>query len=178
MIREAFGLIYSMNLRLPSRFVMLDKAIATIGSVGVELYPDFNVFEVAKPYARYLMLERFTPRRVAVAPGGRAWQLAQMASELPYQVHETLEQVRAGEIEVGFVHKGLDELMHKLDVIFNRLVIALIVTGGLIGSSLIGIFAKTGPHMLGAQRRLGLRLLALGRARGLAALGRIRSGRL
>ena len=61
-IREAFGLIYSMNLRLPSRFVMLDKAIATIGSVGVELYPDFNVFEVAKPYARALVMQRFTPR--------------------------------------------------------------------------------------------------------------------
>src|SRR5919106_294606 len=28
-IREAFQLIYSLNLRLPSRFVMLDKAIAT-----------------------------------------------------------------------------------------------------------------------------------------------------
>ena len=61
-IREAFGLIYKMNIRLPSRFVMLDKAIATIGSVGVELYPDFNVFEVARPYARALVLQRFTPR--------------------------------------------------------------------------------------------------------------------
>jgi ubiquinone biosynthesis protein len=28
-VREAFTLIYSMNLRLPSRFVLLDKAIAT-----------------------------------------------------------------------------------------------------------------------------------------------------
>ena len=34
---------------LPTRFVMLDKAIATLGAVGVELYPDFNVFEIAKP---------------------------------------------------------------------------------------------------------------------------------
>src|SRR5207253_155717 len=38
-IREAFGLIYSLNLKLPTRFVLLDKAIATLGSVGVELYP-------------------------------------------------------------------------------------------------------------------------------------------
>ena len=60
-IREAFQLIYSMNLRLPSRFLLLDKAIATLGSVGVDLYPDFNVFEVARPYARGLMMERFTP---------------------------------------------------------------------------------------------------------------------
>ncbi len=148
-IREAFGLIYALNLRLPTRFVMLDKAIATLGSVGIELYPDFNVFEVAKPYARTLMLERFTPRRIALRASREGLNLAQMAIELPYQIHDTLEQVRDGQIEVGFVHKGLDDLLAKLDTLFNRLVIALIVTGGLIGSSLIGIFAKTGPHLLG-----------------------------
>jgi ubiquinone biosynthesis protein len=148
-IREAFGLIYRMNLRLPTRFVMLDKAIATLGSVGIELYPDFNVFEVAKPYARDLMISRFTPRRVASRARREGWKLTQMAADLPYQIHETLEQVRDGQIEVGFVHKGLDDLLAKLDTLFNRLVIALIVTGGLIGSSLIGIFAKSGPHVLG-----------------------------
>jgi len=148
-IREGFALIYSMNLRLPTRFVMLDKAIATLGSVGVELYPDFNVFEVAKPYARALMVERFTPRRIVARARREGWQLATIASDLPYALYDTLEQVRDGQIEVGFVHKGLDEFMAKLDVLFNRLVIALVVTGGLIGSSLIGIFAKSGPHVLG-----------------------------
>src|SRR5881275_362174 len=63
-IREAFQLIYRLNLRLPTRFVLLDKAIATLGSVGIGLYPDFNVFEVAKPYARGLMIDRFKPGRV------------------------------------------------------------------------------------------------------------------
>jgi ubiquinone biosynthesis protein len=150
-IREAFTLIYSMNLRLPTRFVMLDKAIATLGSVGIELYPDFNVFEVAKPYARALLVERFTPRRVARRMRREGWNYAQMAYELPYQIHETLEQVRDGQIEVGFVHKGLEELLAKLDVLFNRLVIALVVVGGLIGSSLIGIFADSGPHILGVH---------------------------
>ncbi len=148
-IREAFGLIYSMNLRLPTRFVMLDKAIATLGSVGVELYPDFNVFEVAKPYARALLVERFTPRRMVARAQREGWRLTSMAADLPYQVHETLEQMRDGQIEVGFVHKGLDEFMSKLDVLFNRLVIALIVTGGLIGSSVIGLLAQSGPHLLG-----------------------------
>ena len=67
MIREAFALIYSQNLRLPARFVLLDKAIATLASVTTELYPEFNVFEVAKPYARDLMLHRYTPQRDAAA---------------------------------------------------------------------------------------------------------------
>ncbi len=178
LIREAFGLIYSMNLRLPSRFVLLDKAIATIGAVGVDLYPEFNVFEVARPYARSLMIERFTPRRIVGRARRESMALAQMASELPYQVHDTLEQLRAGEIEFGFVHKGLDEFMHKLDVMANRLVIALVTTGGLIGSSLIGIFAKTGPHILGLNIVSALGF-ALSGVLGLWLLwGVVRSGRI
>ncbi len=95
-IREVFGLIYSMNLHLPTRFVMLDKAIATIGAVGVDLYPDFNVFEVAKPYARGLLMERFTPRRVVARARREGMALSTMAAAFPYQVYETLEQVRDG----------------------------------------------------------------------------------
>jgi ubiquinone biosynthesis protein len=149
LIREGFALIYEMNLRLPTRFVLLDKAIATVGSVGVDLYPGFNVFEVAKPYARSLMIERFTPRRMVGRARREGVELAQMASDLPYQVHDALDQLRGGELEIGFVHKGLDEFAHKLDHMANRLSIALITVGGLIGSSLIGIFAKSGPHILG-----------------------------
>jgi len=150
-IREAFQLIYSLNLRLPSRFVLLDKSIATLGSVGIELYPDFNVFEVAKPYARGLMLGRFTPKRVLSRARKEGWQLAQIAYDLPYQVHDFLEEVRDGQLEVGFVHKGLDEFMHKVDIGVNRLVVALVVVGGLIGSALIGTFATGGPQFLGVN---------------------------
>ena len=149
-IREGFGLIYAMNLRLPTRFILLDKAIATLGSVGVELYPDFNVFEVAKPYARDLMLERYTPRRMVVRARREARALAQIVRETPYQVHEVLEALRDGEIEVRFVHKGLDEFMAEFDVMFNRLVVAMVVAAGLMGSSLLAAFAS-GPRVGGIQ---------------------------
>ena len=32
-----------------------------------------------------------------------------------------LDEIRDGQFEVGFVHKGLDEFMHKLDVALNRI---------------------------------------------------------
>jgi len=150
-IREAFQLIYSMNLRLPTRFLILDKAIATLGSVGIELYEDFNVFEVARPYARNLMLGRYTPARIATRARKEAMELARIAYEMPYQIHDFLEEIRDGQIEIGFVHKGLDDLMQRLDVVMNRLVVAVAVAGGLIGSSLIGVFAKGGPHLLGVN---------------------------
>ena len=177
-IREAFNLIYSMNLRLPTRFLLLDKAIATLGSVGVDLYPDFNVFEVARPYARGLMLEQFRPRRLAKRAGKESLRMAQVLGEMPYQMHDFLEEIRDGQIEVGFVHKGLDDLLHRLDVVFNRLVVAMIVAGGLIGSSLIGIFAKSGPHVLGINIISAIGF-ALSGALGCWLLwGVLRSGRL
>ena len=177
-IREAFDVIYRMNLRLPTRFVLLDKAIATLASVGIELYPDFNVFEVAKPYARNLMIERFSPERMLSRAQKETGELARIAAALPHQVHDVLEEFRDGQIEVGFVHKGLDEFMHKVDVAFNRLVVALIVVGGLIGSSLIGIFAKHGPFVFGVNFLSFIGFLLSG-ALGIWLLwGVIRSGRL
>ena len=111
-IREAFQLIYSMNLQLPTRFLLLDRAIATLGSVGVELYPDFNVFEVARPYARGLLLERFTPQRVARRARRDAIRYAQVVRRgAATSVHDFMEQMRDGQIEVGFVHKGLDDFL-------------------------------------------------------------------
>jgi ubiquinone biosynthesis protein len=177
-IREAFQLIYRLNLRLPTRFVLLDKAIATLGSVGVDLYPDFNVFEVAKPYARGLMMERYTPRRVLARARTEGIELARVARDMPFQVHDFLEEIRDGQIEVGFVHKGLDDFMRKLNVAFNRLVIAMVVAGGLVGSSLIGAFSKTGPQILGVNF-LSFVGFVLSGALGLWLLwGVVRSGRL
>ena len=177
-IREAFQLIYAMNLHLPTRFLLLDRAIATLGSVGVELYPDFNVFEVARPYARDLMLERFTPQRIARRARRDAFRYAQILAEAPLQFHDFMEEIRDGQIEVGFVHKGLDEFLDNMQKVFNRIVIALVVTGGLIGSSLIGIFAKGGPHVLGVNV-ISIGGFALSTVLGIWLLwGVVRSGRL
>jgi ubiquinone biosynthesis protein len=177
-IREAFELIYSLNLRLPTRFVLLDKAIATLASVGVSFYPDFNVFEVARPYARNLMLERYAPERVLREAREESVELVRIARALPYQLHDLFEEIRDGQVEVGFVHKGLDEFMHKVDASFNRLVVALIVVGGLIGSSLIGTFAKQGPHVLGVNFLSFIGFLLSGALGVWLLWGVIRSGRL
>jgi ubiquinone biosynthesis protein len=177
-IREAFQLIYAMNLQLPTRFLLLDRSIATLGSVGIELYPDFNVFEVARPYARGLLLERFTPQRVARRAQRDAIRYAQIFAEAPHQWYDFMEQVRDGQIEVGFVHKGLDDFLEQTQRVFNRLVIALIVVGGLIGSSLIGVFATGGPHVLGVNV-VSVAGFVLSTVLGLWLLwGVVRSGRL
>ncbi len=177
-IREAFVLVSRMHLRLPTRFALLDKALATLGSVGTELYPDFNVFEVAEPYAAELVARRYSPRRLLDRSKEELESYGGLLMELPYQVHDTLEQLRDGEVEVQFRHQGLDELTRQADVVMNRLVIAVVMAALLIGSSLIGISAQGGWHLF------GIHVLALAGFLTASALGFVlvlsivRSGRL
>jgi ubiquinone biosynthesis protein len=103
---------------------------------------------------------------------------AQVFAEAPFQWHDLMEELRDGQIEVGFVHKGLDDFLEQTQRVFNRLVIALVVTGGLIGSSLIGVFAKSGPHLLGVNA-ISVIGFALSTLLGVWLLwGVVRSGRL
>ena len=148
-IHEGLALIYSLNLQLPSRFVTLDKTIATLGAVGVELYPEFNVFEVAKPYAKGLIADRFSPRRLSIRAQSEVRELAGVARELPYQVRDVLEQARQGQFELQIRNPGFDELDKHIDHAVNRIAVALIVLGGLVGSSIVGVLAKDGPHVVG-----------------------------
>jgi ubiquinone biosynthesis protein len=177
-IREAFVLVSRMHLRLPTRFALLDKALATLGSVGTELYPDFNVFEVAEPYAAELVARRYSPRRLLDRSREELESYGGLLMELPYQVHDTLEQLRDGEVEVQFRHQGLDELTRQADIVANRLVIAVVMAALLIGSSLIGISAQGGWHLFGIHVFALAGFLAASALGFVLVLSIVRSGRL
>ena len=177
MIREAFTLIYSMNLRLPTRFMILDKAIATLGSVGVEIYPEFNVFEVARPYAKQLLAERYSPARIAVQAQREARELAGIAREVPYQLHDLLEAARRGSFEMTIHNPGVDHHEERLDHAVNRIVVGLIVAAGLLGSAIVGT-ATEGPKILGVQVLAFVGFLVSGVFGIWLIWGVLRSGRL
>jgi ubiquinone biosynthesis protein len=178
MMREAFTLIARMHLRLPTRFALLDKTLATLGSVGAELYPQFNVFDVAEPYAQELMAQQLSPSALIDRGREELVNYGGLLMELPYQVHDTLEQFRDGEVEVQFRHKGLDLLTSKADVVFNRLVIAIVMAGTLIGSALVGVGAHGGPHILGVHLLTWLGFVVASSLGLLLVWSIVRSGRI
>ena len=177
-IREAFTLIAKMHLRIPTRFAMLDKTLATLGGVGAELYPDFNVFEVAEPYARDLVSSELSPRALFDRGREEATHIGAILMDLPYTVHDTIEQFRDGEIELKFRHRGLEEMTSKADAVFNRLALAIVAAGAFIGSGLVAIAADNGPEVFGVKIVAWVGFVgALGVA-GILVLSILRSGRL
>ncbi len=68
---------------------------------------------------------------------------------MPRQVHDVLNELRDGEFLVKISNPGIDDLAHHIDVSVNRIAVALVILGGLVGSSLIGVLAEDGPQLLG-----------------------------
>ena len=99
-------------------------------------------------------------------------------AEYPRQIHALLNELKDGEIEVGFSHRGLDDLISKVDILANRLVFAFLIAALIIGSSLMGIFSESSVRIFGMSI-LGLIGFVIAAILGLALLiGIIRSGRL
>ena len=78
-------------------------------------------------------------------------ELGGIARELPYQLRDVAEQARQGRFEVQIRNPGFDELDVHIDHAVNRLAVALIVLGGLVGSSIMGVLSTGGTHVIGVN---------------------------
>jgi len=151
---EIFQAIYQLDITLPARWVMLDKTLATLSGVALEIYPDLNVFEVARPYAMRLATQRLRPDHVAERMRVDVGRYAEAFLEYPFQISELLDEFKDGEIEIAVRPEGFAEAIDKVQASANRLVLALVASALILGSAVIAVFAKSADLV-------GLSLLAL-----------------
>jgi ubiquinone biosynthesis protein len=144
-LSELIALARNYRLRVPPVFPLLTKALVTAEGLARAVDPTINVYEVARPYARRLLLERYEPEAVLEGVRERALEYARYAEDYPEQLRQLLSEVADGELEVQLRHGGLDELVGEVDVLANRLVFALVSGALLLGSCMLGAFAHGGP---------------------------------
>ena len=133
--------------------------------------------EEAAGAARALISRFRDPRYLAERTARRLVQTDAYAG-FPRQLHTLLEELKDGEIEVVFKHRGIDELISRVDILANRLVFALLIAALIVGSSLLGIFGESDFRLLGVSH-FGLVGFVIAALLGLLLLiGIIRSGRL
>jgi ubiquinone biosynthesis protein len=148
-LHELFGVIYALDITLPSRWMLLDKALATLAGVALEISPQFNVFETAAPYARRLMTARFQPRRVADRLQEDVGRYASALLDYPFQVQELLEEFKDGEVHIAVDLEELTTASDKALAAANRVAIALIASSVILGSAIVGTFVQSGPELFG-----------------------------
>ena len=124
------------------------------------------------------LVSRYRDPRYVVTRAARRLAQGDAYADYPRQIHGLLNELKDGEVEVIFRHRGLDELISKVDILANRLVFALLIAALVIGSSLLSIFGESGVRFLGVSI-FGLIGFVIAAVLGLALLvGIVRSGRL
>ncbi|MHB0867299.1 MAG: ABC1 kinase family protein [Thermoleophilia bacterium] len=175
--RDIFGAIYRLRIKLPTQFLLLEKSAATLEGIGSQLYPEFNIFDFARPYSRDFVQRQMRPDALAAQGLSELGNYFTMFREFPGQVAEALELVRRGDLKVNFVHSNLEGLSHRITVLTNRLVLAIIYAAIILGSSIIGLSTEGGPRLLGVSIFALFGFLVSGFLALWLAVGIIRSGR-
>ena len=146
-LSELIALARRYRLRVPPVFPLLTKALVTAEGLARAIDPTINVYEVAQPYARRLLLERYDPEVVLQGARERTLEYARYVEDYPEQLGQLLAEVADGELEVQLRHGGLDELIGGVDVLANRLVFAVVTGALLLGSCVLGVFDRGGPQV-------------------------------
>lgn len=144
-LSELIGLARRYRLRVPPVFPLLAKALVTAEGLARSIDPTINVYEVARPYARRLLSERYSPSALRENAEERTFEYARYIGEYPEQMRQLFSELSDGELEVRLRHGGLDELVGEVDVLANRLVFAVVTAALLVGSSMLGAFDIGGP---------------------------------
>ncbi len=127
----------SYNIKLPLDFILLGKSILTIEGVGRKLDPEFNISKILEPFMKEFLRSKEYKERVIRATVGDTLGYVEKVLKVPGKIDRLLDKAEKGEIEVNMKIDELKTLISRMDVLANRIILGMITTGLIIGSSLI-----------------------------------------
>ncbi len=130
-------LMQKYNIKLPRDFILLGKVLTMLESLGRNMDPNFNAFEVTEPLIKKLLKKRLNPLNILDYQTEYLFDFQHLVKDLPQAVNEMLLKAKRGEIGIELELKELDTFTDKLEMNINRLSIALLISSLIIGSSLI-----------------------------------------
>lgn len=150
MLYEFVDIARRQEVTIPREMTQLIKALATAAGVIARLDPEFDLLKSLVPRLREAMKERFSPVRMARASTMLGWDLINVVRKAPRQLQELLRSASAGQWQLNVRHENIDRLIRELDRSSNRLALAVVIAGIIIGSSAV-FSAQTDLLILGAK---------------------------
>ncbi|MBZ4665324.1 lipopolysaccharide core heptose(II) kinase RfaY [Mahella sp.] len=137
LVNETVSMAFRYGIGLPSQFTLLDKSLMTIEGVAKQLYPEVNVFELARPFVTNMMRKRHFSKEAVKARLDEIYDSADSLFKISPVALDVLNKLSKGEAEVKFQLEGLDKAVSRFNRMVNRLINALIISAVIIGSAVI-----------------------------------------
>lgn len=134
---QIIGICHENNLQVPQEVTMLIKAVVTFEGMIRELDPDISLVEISAPFAQKYFTEKIDWSMELKRAALDMLYSAKAAPQIPSRALDVLDDLAKGKSKVNVELKRQDELLSRIEGMVNRLVIGLILSALIIGSSLL-----------------------------------------
>ncbi|MGG2994051.1 AarF/ABC1/UbiB kinase family protein [Paenibacillus macerans] len=131
------------RVTLPADLLLLGKALLTVEGVALSLDPNLRILDMAEPFGRKLLREKYGSRRLTKKLIEGAAELTDSVVDLPQQLRRLSTMLGKGKIKMEMDFPEMERFLRKLDQISNRLSFSIvllsfsiIMVGLIVGSSL------------------------------------------
>jgi ubiquinone biosynthesis protein len=132
---QLLALLRKYRLQLPQEVASLLRFFLMIEGMGVRLDPDFNLGEFLGPYARQLILDRFTPEAMFRQLMTSGQDAAALAVDLPDRVRRLFDLLDASGVVVRMDTQEFDPLVARVERVGDRLVAGIVAAAFIRGIS-------------------------------------------
>ena len=132
-ITEVLGVVRRHNLIISPELALLFAVLIMDESITEELDPDFRFENVLRPYVERHLAASLSPGVLARRAEQFGIEIAEMAGELPGQLHRLLDTLGDGQFEVHLRTSELDPLVGRVERLANRVAISVLAAAAIDG---------------------------------------------
>jgi len=146
---KVFRTAQKYELTLQPQLILLQKTLLNIEGIGRLLDPKLDIWAVAKPVLEKILVERYSPQRLASEFRKRLPELITRAPDMPQLLHAWLSQQVGGKQELAMRSHDLADLAKTMNAMQRRIVSAILGTGLLIVAAVLFALEAGGPRVFG-----------------------------
>ena len=147
---QVFEMLGRYRIRLNPHYLLVARALMDLEGLVRELDPEFDLMANARSYLLQVNQERLKPGRIWGVLRRNLYQTAGLLEGLPGRLNNIITKLEEGKLTIVHQYTGLDPLLFAFKSAANRLVIGMILSALLIGSSLV-ILARLKPLVFGVS---------------------------
>jgi ubiquinone biosynthesis protein len=133
------------GLQLPTNLALLATVVAANEGMGRGLDPGFRMLEVAKPFAKRLLANAYSPAAVTRRIGEGVADALEAAPQLPVRLQTLLRELESGGVEISVRSEQVDRLGQRINAAANRLALSILAAAFIVGLAvLLLIFGSSG----------------------------------
>jgi len=135
--KQVQPIMYEYKLYIPTDYYLLMKTVMIMQGVGLNLDPDFDIFEAAQPYIGKLFRRMWLPSSWGPEVLRLAMDWKDFASVLPRKTTRILDQVERGQLTVQAELPQLESTINTIDRLINRIIFSVLVAALLVALALL-----------------------------------------